>query len=162
VVAARLRRPVDFADAGARDVACRASDAALFQTFSPRFPAVTPAARAASAAACAARRALACSERTSRELMSVWMCAPLVRHAALTSAVAAAPAFLSASKDACARILARRASALAAISAAARRASRLAFPAIALALLAWTRPAPRRLRPPVVLVFDGDAMTSPS
>jgi hypothetical protein len=89
------------------------------------------------------------------------MRAPLVRHAALTRAVAAAPApqrFQGRMRA----ILARRASALAAISAAARRASRLAFPAIAVALPAWGRPAPRRLRPPVVLVFDGDAMTSPS
>jgi hypothetical protein len=156
-----LRRPVAFADAGARDIACRASDAAFFQAFSPRFPAVTPAARAASAAACATRRALACSERTSRELASVWMCAPLVRHAALTSAVAAAPAFLSASKAACARVLARRASALAAISAAACRASRFAFAAIAPALPTRARPVPRRLRLPDVLVFDGDAMITP-
>jgi hypothetical protein len=77
------------------------------------------------------------------------MWAPLVRHAALTSAVAAAPAFLSASRAARARVLARRASALAAISAAARRASRFAFPAIALAPRGTARLAPRRFGPAV-------------
>jgi hypothetical protein len=139
-------------DPGARDIAPRAPAAAFSQISSPRFAAVTPAARTVVATACAARRALACKERTSCELASVWMCAPLVRHAARMSAVAAPAALLSASSASRARARARRTSALALTSAATRRTSRRAFLAIAAALL------PRPVRAVLDLVLDFRAM----